>query len=79
MNKYVNIMNSCKNEMWYVTKTINPYIYKITLDNSYTQTLRLEKPYSKTSIEHQLSVVMNEMASGLYSNVRLLEVDNSIG
>ena len=79
MNKYVNIMNSCKNEMWYVTKTINPYIYKITLDNSYTQTLRLEKPYSKTSIERQLSAVMNEMASGLYSNVRLLEVDNSIG
>lgn len=79
MNKYVNIMNSCKNKMWCVTKTINPYIYKITLDNSYTQTLRLEKPYSKTSIERQLSAVMNEMASGLYSNVRLLEVDNSIG
>lgn len=79
MDKYIGIINAAKNNMWHMMKTTNPYIYRIILDSSYDQILKIEKPYSKTSIEHQLSAVMNEMASGLYSDVRLLEVDNNIG
>ena len=80
MKKYMDRINQCKNGVWHMDN--NGSVYNISLvsnnieDEAY---IEITEPYSKVSIESQLSIAMNEMASGLYGDVRLLEVDDSIG
>lgn len=53
------------------------YISMLASNNVVDQAyLEITEPYSKVSIEKQLHDVMKIMASGLYSDIRLLEVDN---
>ena len=84
MNKYMTRINQCKNGAWHISnsnsKTCEYTIVLKTLDGMKSETyFHIDEPYSKNSIEHQLCTVMNEIASGLYDDIRLLEVNNGIG
>ena len=78
MSKYIDIVNSCKNKLWKIKRTTNPYIYTIIFDNLYIRDINLKQPFSNNSIKAQICSIMNEMAHGLYEDVRLLEVDTRI-
>ena len=79
MNKYMTRINQSKNRAWYISNCNNQKCeYAIglrTLDGVKSKRyFHIDEPYSKNSIEHQLCAVMNEVASGLYGDARLLEV-----
>jgi len=78
MKKYMNKINQCNNMSWVMLPRCNDS-YEIAIcssNGSESRNIEIKRPYSKNSIESQLSSVMNELASGLYGDIRLLEVDN---
>ena len=80
MNKYMNKINQSHNMSWGMSRLADDsYEIAICFPNYYEiRNIEIKKPYSKNSIESQLCSVMNELASGLYGDIRLLEVDDSI-
>lgn len=82
MKKYMDIINQSKNGVWYISENWRWDYYNIAIVTSdgtgYETCFHIIEPYSKKSIEDQLCSIMNEMASGLYGGIRLLEVNNSI-
>lgn len=82
MKKYLTIINQSKNGVWHISENKRWNDYNIYIETSdgiaYGTNFKIVEPYSKNSIEKQLSCVMNGLASGLYGDIRLLEVNNSI-
>ena len=81
MQRYMNKINQCSNGIWKIENN-GDNEYTITIWSSdgygYETYFSITEPYSKNSIERQLCSVMNELASGLYSDIRLLEVNDNI-
>ena len=78
MKKYMDRINRCNNGIWHMDNEGSGYYISMLASNNVVDQAYLEitEPYSKVSIEKQLHDVMKIMASGLYSDIRLLEVDN---
>ena len=80
MQKYMDKINQCANELWSICPyKENSYLIDIwSTDGMESKIIEIQKPFSKSSIENQLCNAMNELACGLYGDIRLLEVDDSI-
>mgnify|MGYP001771172256 CR=1 FL=1 len=80
MQKYMDKINQCDNELWSICPYEgNSYLIDIwSTDGMESKIIEIQKPFSKSSIENQLCNAMNELACGLYGDIRLLEVDDSI-
>ena len=71
-------INSCKNKLWTASIIENVLMIKLySKGNQFiSQRISIFLEDSVDDIVYRVYAAMNEMASGLYGNIRLLEVDN---